>query len=149
MKVNKPLLYFIIAVCWQLNFAQDKNHTAPKVELTVTACENNAFALSGLTGLDPRDENNLIIISHAGTKEKSKYGARRLHNAKLFFSSRLNIDPDLLITGEGFQIAGRGYLDFFLQGVLALRLYFPADRDLPFMRRLNSRRRRAFSDKQG
>ena len=131
MKSSKIFkLVFLIAVLSAVVFSQVGKDVIPTPEFMANNCENNKRIMAGIDQFsDPY--KTMIIISYLGKGESLKFKRRRLHNAKAFvtqpqYSRR---DKNLVITAEGASSAGKGYLDFFIGGILEYRILFPKNAD--------------------
>jgi hypothetical protein len=106
----------------------------PIREIT-SSCERNSQQLDILMQNYSKDDL-IIIISHTGEKEnKNNIGMRRLHNAKTYLIESSGIFkrmPDSIITGVGERVSGKGFLDFYVKGELALRIHQGLNTDLYF-----------------
>ena len=137
MKLIRLLMLIVIAlVCSHKITAQEKvEHLfgKPLREVKTPSCERISQQLDILVqGINRNDL--IIIISHLGKKEnKSKLGLRRLHNAKTYFTDALDFfkrTPDSIVIAEGEPVIGKGHLDFYVKGELALRIYLNLNADL-------------------
>lgn len=75
----------------------------------------------------------VIVIAHLNNDEKSDYAKRRLHNAKAYLSNSAfprRWADEFVVTAEGHRVSGNGYLDFFLDGELTVRMFTGLGQDL-------------------
>lgn len=82
---------------------------------------------------DAKPNRPLVIVSHLGGKETKTLGEERLFNAKTYLTSSFFTDRwngDFIVLAEGNRVTGNGYIDFFLDGELALRILLEANADL-------------------
>lgn len=132
MKKTALISIAVMLFCCKLALAQEPK-TTPTPKVTATNCEGNTLHLDVLSQYTARSDL-IIIISHLGLTEKKVFGKRRLHNAETFFNKGAGdkfIRPlDFIATAEGKRVNGKGYLDFFVKGELALRIFVAKDRDL-------------------
>lgn len=75
----------------------------------------------------------LVIVSHLGKLDRAAIGPRRIFNAVTYltspqFEERWN--PKFVIAAEGQKSTDLGYVDFFLDGELALRIVLENNADL-------------------
>jgi hypothetical protein len=78
----------------------------------------------------------IIIMSHLGKEESARLGKRRLYNAKTYLTSiafdlKYRRDSESILIAEGEREAqGAGFLDFYIEGEIELRIFFEKNEDL-------------------
>jgi len=129
-------IIFCISVCivsYQFSFAQntdDRFHAKPDREIKQPYCEFNVPELERIAA---KIESNkyLIIVSHPERTERKSISSRRLYNAREFFkSSPYDRPTDSILIAEGEPITGYGYVDFFVEGKLELRIHVNKNAEL-------------------
>ncbi len=133
---NVYILVVIVLFCLRTTIAQEQDNQfslKPKVEVKNSSCELNTKELDVLSQYSKKSKL-IIIISHLGEIENSAFGKRRLHNAKTFFTKGVNSSftrsLESLLTAEGEKVSDKGYLDFYVEGELELRIVFGKNKDL-------------------
>jgi len=104
----------------------------PMYQTEIGECEVRMRYLDDLVLTTKRDEM-VIVVSHLGDKERKKFGARRLYNAKTYFLAGLkdlHRSAESVVTAEGERVEGDGYLDLFIRGKLELRVFVGKNNDL-------------------
>ncbi len=122
---------FIFLAIFTARSQQIIDPTEPRQVLRKSTCFlNSNFILALDAGFDAREI--VIVISHLGKNEKNVMATRRLYNAKTFLEliAVKARSPERIITANGENSSGDGYLDFFVKGNLELRIYFPKNKDL-------------------
>lgn len=103
----------------------------PRFVLQRSTCFLNSNSLMSIdVELDSKEL--IIVISHLGKNEKQRMANRRLYNAKTFirWMAGKGRSDERIIAGIGEPSSDQGYLDFFVEGDLELRIYFPKNKDL-------------------
>ena len=111
---------------------KETNSMTPKTLVYPTEC---GFRLREMVELVRKSDGDraLIVISHLGTGERDISHQRRLFNARSYLSSPFFDRPwkrGLIVLGRGESVVGLGYLDFFVDGELALRIQLERNADL-------------------
>lgn len=105
----------------------------PVVSVTKSTCFTNSQELERLYW-DSQTAESIIILSHVASTEKKRFGVRRLHNASTFLRmdrDKSNIRSKIpVIAAEGSKVVGTGYVDFFVNGRLQLRIFLRKNSDL-------------------
>jgi hypothetical protein len=142
MKKYSPTLavrLFILVACWMLSaftcYAQTApQHTGivPQSIVYPNECGyRNREMITLLRRAKPK--RALIVISHLGVGERRNTGERRLFNATTFLTNAVfdeRWDSRFIVTAEGARVADGGYVDFFLDAELTLRIQLEKDADL-------------------
>jgi hypothetical protein len=127
-------LFFLLFCGISNSFGQsgETDWLKPKKIIDTPTCESNVTELGILNQYSKRNEF-ILIVSHTGQNEKEYFGERRLYNAKTFltkaFVPEYNRVPESIIIAQGERVSQKGYLDFFIGGILELRIFFPKNRD--------------------
>lgn len=129
-------IIFVFSVCvafYQFSFAQDLDDRFPLKpgrEIKQPYCEFNIPELEKIAAKIGSDKY-LIIVSHLEKTERKSISSRRLYNAKKFFMTvPYNRSTDSILTAEGEPDTGYGYLDFFVEGRLELRIHVNKNAEL-------------------
>lgn len=125
-----PFLLVVEEVLPQTSSNRDRS--TPKVVISNRDCGLKTNQLDNLVQ-NWESTTLVIIVSHARRDEKSKFGSRRLYNAKTYFTMeglKNRRSTDLVLTAHGETAADDGYLDFYIQGELELRILFRKNDDL-------------------
>ncbi len=105
----------------------------PKFVVDTARCEENSSQLSILNQYSDKDAM-IFVISHAGKGEKKDIGQRRLDNSLTFltqgFKKEYNRTIQSIVIAEASDSVANGYLDFFVQDRLELRIKFKRNYDL-------------------
>jgi len=132
-RIGILILVLLINIVTVVAQKQDREFfIKPKNEVENSKCELSIKELS-LLSQNTKPDSLMIIISHSGKDEKIIFGKRRLYNAKALFTKAesKNIRPsESVMVAEGERISNQGYLDFYVQGALELRITFKKNRDL-------------------
>lgn len=131
LKSMMILLTIVIPCVGRMN-AQGED-LIPVVTVTKSTCFTNSLELERIYW-NPEIPESIIIVSHLGTTEKKKFGARRLHIASTFLSLDRNKSDARsklsVVAAEGSKATGMGYVDFFVNGRLELRIVLSRNSDL-------------------
>jgi hypothetical protein len=136
MRIKTIIFAGAMVICCTFKAAQAQNRSETFTPTTVVRLGTCGDIRSHVAILkqytEPQDL--IIIVSHNGRGEKREMSRRRLHNARIFFSKGagegFNRSDGLIVTGEGDPVAGKGYIDFFVAGSAALRVFLEKNRDL-------------------
>ncbi|MGB7208039.1 MAG: hypothetical protein WBD27_05205 [Pyrinomonadaceae bacterium] len=105
----------------------------PKFVVETARCEENRLQLSILNQYSDKDAM-IFVISHTGKGEKKDIGQRRLDNTLTFltrgFKEEYNRTIQSIVIAEASNSVAIGYLDFFVQDRLKLRIKFKRNYDL-------------------
>ncbi|HEX8368003.1 MAG TPA: hypothetical protein VF604_05635 [Pyrinomonadaceae bacterium] len=126
-------LFFLLFCGISNSFGQsgEKDRLKPKKIIETPTCESNMTELGFLNQYSKGNEF-VLIISHTGQNEKKYFGERRLYNAKIFLTKgfvSINRTPESIIIAQGERVSQKGYLDFFVDGILELRIFFDKNQD--------------------
>lgn len=121
---------FVIAILSAVVCSQGSKDIIPTSEFTVNTCENSIRIMAEIERFSDSNKT-MIIVSYLGKGESLKFKGRRLHNARAFVTQPqyAGRDKNLVVTAEGARSAGKGYLDFFIGGILEYRILFPKNAD--------------------
>jgi hypothetical protein len=129
----------IVASFWTISsvcvFSQTSSKhfdIVPKSVVYQNECGSRIQEMIGLLR-SAKPDRPLIVISHLAKNESTGLGARRLHNAKTYLTSKYfdqRLNTNLIITAEGERTGQIGYVDFFSDGDLVLRILVENGKDL-------------------
>jgi hypothetical protein len=107
----------------------------PKKEAATISCEDNLALLDTLIQSIHTDKM-LLIVSHLGKREnRADLSRRRLYNIKTYYTKgfdQTEREAESIVIADGEKVTGKGYLDFYVEGQIILRLYLNYNRDLTF-----------------
>ncbi|MFM9903656.1 MAG: hypothetical protein ACKVQJ_03685 [Pyrinomonadaceae bacterium] len=130
-KVFLVIALFVIG--FETSLAQKVDNIFPPVPKAVIDkpyCEFNVPKLEEL-GKIIGSTKFLIIVSHLSTAERTSLASRRLFNAKGFFTTPpFSRSPDSILIAEGEKVTGLGYVDFFVDNDLQLRIFLNKNAEL-------------------
>ena len=126
------IFLLVIIVCTVSVFSQKTlDKLSPRLLVPKAECSLNSSFLQSVESTTEPDDL-ILIISHLGKSEKDKVADRRLYNARTFISrfATKARSPERIIISKGEKSTADGYLDFFVNGQLEMRVIFPKNRDL-------------------
>jgi hypothetical protein len=129
-KLGLILLLFCV-ISNSFGQSRETDGFTPKTIIDTHKCESSVREVGALNEHSERNEF-ILIISHLGENETESFGKRRLDNAKTFLTKgfvSINRAPESVIIAQGERVSQKGYLDFFVKGILELRVFFPKNRD--------------------